>query len=218
MTTLNYYSQWKQDKFLFENFFQNLKNGVFVDIGAHNGVTFSNSLFFNNLGWKGICVEPVPRIFKELEKNRPNSININCAICETEGEMDFISLEGYTEMLSGIMKFTDPRHFKRIQGELYTCGGSYEIIKVKTRRLESLLEENNITYINYLSIDVEGAEESVIKSINFNKVFIDIIEFEDNYSDNSDFIKKYLDEKGFIFLRNDDHNIFMINEKSKFID
>lgn len=211
-----YFSQCEQDKFLNETYFKNMKNGVFVDVGAHNGVLFSNSLFFDNNDWKGICIEPIPRIFNELIKNRPNSINLNCAVCETEGEMDFISLEGHTEMLSGITAFTDSRHFSRIQEEIHRHGGDYEILKVKTQRLDNILKEYNINHINYLSIDVEGAEESVLKSINFEEVFIDIIGFEDNYADTSLRIRKYLENKGFIFIKKQVHDIFMIHKNSKF--
>ena len=53
---MNYYSQFEQDKFVYENFFQGKTDGYFVDIGAHDGTTFSNSRFFEELGWTGVCV------------------------------------------------------------------------------------------------------------------------------------------------------------------
>ena len=64
-------------------------------------------------------------------------------------------------------------------------GSTTEIIKVNTNKLETIFDKNNISKVNYLSIDVEGAEFEVIKSINFDKVFIDVIGFENNYDDNS---------------------------------
>jgi hypothetical protein len=79
-------------------------------------------------------------------------------------------------------------------------GSTTEIIKVNTKKLETIFDENNISHINYLSIDVEGAEFEVIKSINFDKVFIDIINFENNYNDVSVPIIKYLEENGYIQL------------------
>ena len=57
------YSQYEQDIYILNNFFQNKKDGMFVDIGAHDGVTISNSLLFEKIGWNGICVEPLPKIF-----------------------------------------------------------------------------------------------------------------------------------------------------------
>lgn len=50
-----YFSQFEQDKFLNEKFFKNKKNGVFIDIGAHNGINLSNTYFFEKkLNWRGI--------------------------------------------------------------------------------------------------------------------------------------------------------------------
>jgi len=80
---------------------------------------------------------------------------------------------------------------------------------------ETLLHENNISHINYLSIDVEGAEFEVIKSINFDKVFIDVIGFENNYNDVSVPIVEYLQNKGFIIIHKS-LDIFMINKMSIF--
>ena len=63
---------------------------------------------------------------------------------------------------------------------------------------------------------MEGAEFSVIKSINFDKVFIDIILFENNYNDISEPILKYLLEKNYRVIKNDS-DIYMIHNNSQFI-
>ena len=51
-------------------------------------------------------------------------------------------------------------------------GTTTELIKVNTKKIETICDENDINHVHYLSIDVEGAEFEVIKSINFDKVFI----------------------------------------------
>ena len=54
-----FYSQCGQDRFLNDNIFKGFKNGTFVDVGAHDGRTFNNTLFFEQLhGWSGINIEP----------------------------------------------------------------------------------------------------------------------------------------------------------------
>jgi hypothetical protein len=118
-------------------------------------------------------------------------------------------------MISGIKNTFDDRHLERLKNENKTYGGNTEIIKVKTKKLETICDENNVKHINYLSIDVEGAEFEVIKSINFNKVFIDVIGFENNYNDTSLPIIKYLEDKNFIVI-NKSQDIFMIHKKSIF--
>ena len=90
-----------------------------------------------------------------------------------------------------------------------------EIITVPTKRMETICDEHNISHINYLSIDVEGAEFEVISSINFDKVFIDVIGFENNYRDVSAHIVAYLNDKGYVVIHTA-MDIFMIHENSSF--
>jgi hypothetical protein len=57
-----YYSQDKQDKFLEENIFKGYKNGIFIDVGAHDGVNLNNTLYFeSNNNWSGINIEPIKK-------------------------------------------------------------------------------------------------------------------------------------------------------------
>lgn len=211
-----FHSQDNQDRFLETHIFKGYKNGFFVDVGAHDGVSINNTLYFEkNNNWTGINIEPIKTVFDKLVSNRPNDVNINCAVCNSDGETEFLCNVGYTEMISGIKSNFDIRHLKRLERENMQYGSSTEIIKVNTKKLETILDENNVSHINYLSIDVEGAEFEVIKSINFDKVFIDVIGFENNYSDASVPIVKYLEEKGFVFIHNS-LDIFMIHKLSQF--
>lgn len=187
-----------------------------MDVGAHDGVSINNTLFFEEEhNWTGVNIEPLPHIYTKLVENRPACININCAVSNVDGEADFMLNEGYTEMLSGLANTVDDRHIKRMHNEQNVYGGATHIIKVPTKRVESICTENEITHIHYLSIDVEGAEFDVIKSINFDKVFIDVIGFENNYHDVSKHIIEYLIEKGYKVLKIGD-DIFMMHNLSKF--
>lgn len=214
---MTFYSSHNQDKILEEYVFKGLKNGVFVDIGAHDGISINNTLYFEETNqWTGINVEPIPEVFQRLVKNRPNSINLNCAISNKDGTAEFILNKGYTEMISGLKETFDPRHNNRLNHEISMHGGTTQVITVNTKRLESILDEHNITHIHYLSIDVEGAEFEVIKSINFDKVFIDVIGFENNYHDTSLPIIQYLSYKGYNIIHTS-LDIIMLHEKSDFI-
>jgi len=213
-----YYSQCGQDKFLFEHVFKDYTNGFFVDIGAHDGKDLNNTLFFENeAGWIGINVEPIPSVYNRLVINRPSCINLNCAIDAVDGNSEFILNTGYTEMLSGLKNHYDKRHTSRLNSELQYMGGTSSVIDVQTKRLETIFDTYSIKYVNYLSIDVEGAELSVIMSINFDKVFIDVIEFENNYPDSSGAIISYLELKGYTIVDgNDTWDVMMIHRKSEF--
>ena len=211
-----FHSQDNQDKYLEYNVFKGFKNGIYVDVGAHDGITYNNTVYFEkNNNWTGINIEPIKQVFDKLVTNRPNNINLNCAVCNNDGETEFVCNTGYTEMISGIKNTFDSRHWQRLQNENKQMGSTTEIIKVNTKKLETIFDENKISHIHYLSIDVEGAEFEVIKSINFDKVFIDVIGFENNYDDISIPIIDFLFSKNFMFI-NKSIDIFMINKKSIF--
>jgi len=209
-------SQDNQDKYLEENIFKGFKNGFFVDVGANDGISINNTLYFEKYNnWTGINIEPIKSVFQKLSINRPNCININCTVSNFNGETDFICNTGYTEMISGIKDNYDPRHLNRLERENNMMNSTTNIIKINTKKLETILHENNITHINYLSIDVEGAEFEVIKSINFNNVFIDVIGFENNYEDLSYPIVKYLENYNYDIIYKC-MDIFMIHKNSIF--
>jgi len=211
-----FYSQDNQDKYLEQNIFKGYKNGTYIDVGAHDGVSINNTLYFEKThNWTGINIEPIEKVFAELVINRPHNININCAVCNNDGETEFLCNEGYTEMISGIRDTFDSRHLERLLKENIQMGSTTKVIKVKTKKLETIFDENRVSHVNYLSIDVEGAEFEVIKSINFDKVFIDIIGFENNYNETSIPIVKYLEKKGFVVIHAS-LDIFMINKNSIF--
>lgn len=213
-----FYSQYNQDRSLENCIFKGFKNGIFMDIGAHDGVDLNNTLFFEKThNWKGINVEPIKSVYERLITNRPNCININCAVSNYDGKSEFLCVEGYSEMLSGLKNEYDKRHINRIYGEIEKFGGKANTILVDTKKIETICEENNINHIHYLSIDVEGGEMKVIKSINFDKVFIDVIAFENNYHDLQNIPIDYLKEKGYIQLPNHISDIFMINKNSVFL-
>jgi FkbM family methyltransferase len=213
---MSFYSQDNQDYFLEFNVFKGYKNGVFVDVGAHDGVTINNTLYFEKSnGWSGINIEPIPSVYERLVENRPRCVNINCAVDEEEGESEFILNQGYTEMISGLKKHYDERHYKRLEYENSVTDGKTVIQNVKTRRLDTIFKEYDMKHVNYLSIDVEGAELSVIKSIDFDNVFIDVIGFENNYLNTGEKIVLYLESKGYFVIKRC-IDVFMIHRESEF--
>ena len=72
-----FYSQYNQDNYLETNIFKGYKNGFYVDVGAHDGISFNNTLYFEkNNNWTGINIEPIKSVFDKLVINRPNNINL----------------------------------------------------------------------------------------------------------------------------------------------
>jgi FkbM family methyltransferase len=212
------HSQYKQDAFLETLVFKGFKNGTFMDVGAHDGISLNNTLFFEEThGWTGCNVEPLPDVFIKLEDNRPKCINIEGAIANRNGSMLFYKNTGYTEMLSGLVDYYDPRHKERLKQENWEHGEKTEVIEVATYTIESICDKYGLRHIHYLSVDVEGAELAALQSIDFDKVYIDVIGFENNYTDTSREIVDYLKGQGFVkILVSTD--IFMMHINSQFYD
>ena len=179
-----YYSQCGQDQYLNEDIFHNKRNGVFIDIGAHDGISFSNTYFFEqNLGWTGICIEPHPDRYKELRANR-TSICLQACVANYNGKGEFLKISGAPEMLSGLNDAYDPRHEARINYELAQNGGSAEVLEVDVYTLATILEKYGVTKIDFLSVDTEGSEFLILSSIDLKTIDIAYIVVENNYEDN----------------------------------
>jgi FkbM family methyltransferase len=212
-----YHSQEGQDKFLDTHVFKGFREGVFVDVGAHDGIIINNTLFFEQeRGWTGLLVEPLPAVYERLVQNRPACLHENCAVAESDGTAEFLEVSGYAEMTSGLVENYDPRHMRRIESETKDTGGTMNRIRVKTTPLARLLETHGLRHIHYLSVDVEGSEFSVLKSIDYDAVFIDVIGFENNYEDVSPPIVKFLETKGYHLLPHSSVDLFMVHTASPF--
>ena len=186
------YSQDNQDIYILEQFFPHKRDGVFVDIGAHDGVTISNSLLFEEIGWSGICVEPLPKIFEQLKQNRKCQC-VNGVISNKDVDyVSFCAIDGYAEMLSGIIDAYDPLHKIRILNESAAYGCTRQKIQVQNFKFNELIK---FKHIQLLDIDTEGGELEILKSINYELYNIDLILVENNYN-NAD-MRAFLTTKNF---------------------
>lgn len=208
---LNSKSQIRQDIILDEQIFKRKNDGFFVEVGALDGYGASNTWFFEmERNWSGLLIEPNPVEFNKRFLNpRKKSIFENCAISDVEMDINFLSIEGPCNVLSGIVEFYNNRHIDRINKELEMYSSypeGHELFSRKTQipmksvRLESLFDKYNISKIDLISIDVEGAEFNVLNSINFEKVNIDVFLIENNYGLDKEI--SFLNSKGYKLLGN----------------
>lgn len=176
-----FHSQLGQDRFVFERYFADRRPGRFLDIGAYDGVELSNTLFFEEeLGWQGICIEPLPDIFERLKTQR-KAVCLNCCISDFDGTAEFFDVKGSQDarMHSGIIDAYDPRHIARI-GTMSEGGRS---LTLPVRRLPPILEELAGERIDYASIDTEGAELAILQTIDFSRFRFHVMSIENNYGD-----------------------------------
>lgn len=192
------FSQWNQDSFADELFFKGRKGGIFIDVGANDGVLCNNSVYFErNLEWGGICIEPIPEIYKKLRSER-KCLCYNACATDSESIVNFTWVKGL-EVLSGISENYDPRHKQRIDRDKISYDKKEPNVELKILGipLQWFIDSAGYTTIDFLSVDVEGSEMQVLKGIDFSRTHINVIAIEDNYPDQTHKMVSYLMERNF---------------------
>ncbi len=140
---MRYFSQFGEDRIL-ERLFKGVTDGFFVDVGAHNGVTDSNTLMLEGLGWDGICIEPHSRYFRDLLLNR----KVTC--------LNYVVWDKNLRQTE--FHETAPGGWSRVGG-----GGNFPTQRIthpEARTLDSILK--GVERVDFVSIDVEGHENYVL--------------------------------------------------------
>ena len=186
------YSQLGQDKKVYD-FYKGKTEGYFVEIGAYDGIALSNTYAFEKLGWKGVCCEPLPSRFSDLIKNRTAHC-CNQAVYHTTGLTVSFDIEGDAGMLSGIDKHIDAH--KNVVNK------NKKTVSMLTISLNDLLERFEAPpFIEYLSLDTEGSEYEILRTLDFNKWQFGIIDVEHNYVEpRRTMIKQLLCSNGYTYL------------------
>lgn len=183
-------SQLNQDIFVLVNS-KFKSDGFFVEFGATDGVTLSNSwLLENDYGWKGILAEPARSWHSELRKNRSASIDTRCVWSKSGELINF--LESDVGELSTISEFAQSDFHNRDE----TNTVSYD---VETVSLMDLLTTHSAPeYIDYLSIDTEGSEFEILSNFDFESYKFGFISVEHNFTSNRESILELLNKSGYV--------------------
>ena len=148
--------------------FINYRNGFFIEVGANNGLSQSNTRYFEQYkGWRGLLVEAIPKLAEECKKNRPRSIVENFALVSEEYPFDTIEIN-YCNLMSVIDNQTLNVEEHLNKGKSYFPDEGIYSINVPTITLNSLLEKHNIKKIDLFSLDVEDYEAEVLRGIDFD--------------------------------------------------
>lgn len=137
------------------------KTGVYVDVGANHPDRMNNTKLFYERGWRGINIEPDKGGYQLFCENRPDDININRAV--GTGKKDYWFDDGESGLVNTLDKEW-AEHF-----------GLKNKIVVELKPLSEVFQENNLNKVDFISIDVEGYEEEVLKSNDWNQYRADIV-------------------------------------------
>jgi len=153
----------------------NYDNGFFVELGANDGVAQSNSLYFElKRNWRGILIEPVPHNFLLCKKNRSTKNHIFCNACVSFDYKDkyvdirYANLMSISESLKLDLRDKDA-HIQRGKNFLSSNEDVFSFGAVAETLTAILKKSNAPKEIDFLSLDVEGAELEVLKGVDFDK-------------------------------------------------
>ena len=189
-------AQFGEDLVIYD-FFQNSPPGFFVEAGAYDGEFVSNTWLLESLGWNGLLVEPHPRMAEACRQNRPCSIVKEVALgpANASGTVDFTcadSPEG-----GAVLSFLEAEsdHIERCLEENCTLTK----VSVPYTSLTTLLEPITDS-LEFLSLDVEGGELSILKGLDFHQFAPRMIVVEQQGRDTADELRNYLFERNYRLL------------------
>lgn len=168
------FSQNDEERVILEYFAG--KTGNFIDLGANDGETFSNTRALALRGWCGVFVEPSPKAFAKLEKLYeghkcfylyPYAIGDHNgkAILQDSGPL-------CTQNDIGLVSTFHAEEMERFKNAV-----SYEPVEVTVFRWKTFLNRLRIKEFDFVSIDIEGSELSVLPEMDLSKTQCVCIEF-----------------------------------------
>ncbi len=153
--------------------FLNFKRGFFIEVGANDGISQSNTLYFEKyLEWNGILIEAIPDLAEKCRKNRPKSIVQNCALVAFDYPDETIEIN-YCNLMSCVEgafdnDITASDHINSGKKFLKENESTYRITVV-AKPLSDILDFYHVDNIDFMSLDVEGFEVEVLRGINFER-------------------------------------------------
>ena len=155
-------------------------NGFYVEAGANDGIIQSNTMLLEKeYGWKGLLIEPSPKAYEGCRQNRSsNNIIINCALVSSD------NMKSVKGDFDGILMAS-------INGERQSRKDVN--IEVPAYTLTKIVEDNNISEIDFMSLDVEGFELEVLKGINLSSKWSPKVFLIEAYTNEIEQIKSLLE-------------------------
>jgi FkbM family methyltransferase len=140
--------------------FGDQSTGFYVDVGGGHPVADNVSYWFYLRGWRGLVIEPQPRLFDRYRFLRPRDIAVQSLVGRSIGEVDFHVFDTFHGLSTTV------EHHARRAAEI---GAAYKTTRQPVTTLSSLLEAHSVERIDFLKVDVEGAEGEVFAGLDWSR-------------------------------------------------
>jgi len=146
----------------------NIQNPTYLEIGTNEPIIGNNTYFFYNKGCKGVCIEPDFKMYKIIKEKRPKDIVLNIGIgLDNTGSASFYHFPGNLNAWSTFSKEEAKIREKE-------TGVKFEKALVPLKTINSIIEEHFNPHPNFVSLDVEGLDLDILKSLDFNRFSPDV--------------------------------------------
>ena len=178
----SYPSEIGQDKWVIFKMFPGIKDGFFLDVGSGHGTIGSNTKALEELGWKGICVDPFP-----THMEGRTCVMEKAVVSSSAGQVvKFHTHSGLGGIADTLGKWKDE-------------AAKSPAVELTTTTLGELLARTQApSYIHFVSLDIEGAELEALKGVPFDKYRFGAMAIEHNEEEpkRTDLLK-FLEGKGY---------------------
>ena len=203
-------SQFGEDKFILDLFDKDYR-GKYLDLGCYHPTRHSNTHILYQSGWTGINIDLNPLTIELFNFMRPKDFNYNIGISNSEEEKELYFINEFNTQNTldkNQLNFLKNHHNVKDREILKT--------KLKTKKLETILLDNNFHNIDFFNIDIEGHELEVIESIDFDKfkfkyICIEMIQHNEISVNRSKKIKDILNNNDFIIVKKFEFNYIYKN-------
>jgi FkbM family methyltransferase len=186
--TKKLYSQ-NDEELLIRDFFDDRRGGFFVDVGSFHWEELSTTYFLEKyLGWSGIAIDAQAGFAEGYKKYRPKTKFFSYAVTDHSGDTLKLYLTGGTSSLNSEWY----KYFVK-KGEEQAPP---KAVDVPTITLNDLLQQNNVSKIDFLTMDIEGAEPAALAGFDIDKYQPELVLIEPTVNTREP-IMKYLTEHGY---------------------
>ena len=146
-------------------------SGVFVEAGANDGLKQSNTYYLERRrGWKGLLIEPIPRLAERCRQQRPRSLVVNAALVPPQLDGTMISLIDVDLMsIVSMAQETGLAHDEHVAAGEQVQGVKRKNVSVRGRTLSNLIDEARLPHVDLLSLDVEGFELQALAGLDLSR-------------------------------------------------